>query len=499
MNQNDNQRKKYRKIHIEKRLHKKLLLRPCALAFFCLALLLTGCGKEPQSIVTEPVSQPQQTVPYSRPKADSLDEAVISRINETKETITFYNTQIGRHYTLSYKGISSIKDKYDEELSVSQLAPGDVVITSFVKDNKELRTIQLKKDAFVTTGVSDYEINKTANTMRIDDKRYQLSQYLFVLANGQRAELQDINPVDVLKVSGTDRLISSIVVEKGHGYIRLSGDEYFVGGWIEVGSGLIKPISEGMLLTVPEGEYDVLITNKGYGGTKHVVVEANKETTVDVSDLKGDEVKTGQIIFTLTPATAILSIDGKEVDVSGPVTLEYGIHQIALKAEGYKTIVKYIKVSSPLANINMEMEPGADDSDEGSVSGNSSEGGKITVTSPKTGDDTTSDSNKTQTGDDASPDEETNTGSSFIGDETPDVVTDTSDSPLVYVDAPRGAQLYLDGTYVGVVPISFEKESGDHELSFRSEGYQTRSYTLYFDDGDNNMSFSFADLIESEE
>lgn len=469
-------------------------------------LCAIGCGagadssiagtEMPETELLQPDTAPR---PYVRPRADSVDEAVISRVNEKKETITFYNLALGRHYTLSYKGIDSIKDKYDEELAISQLAVGDLVIDSFVKEDKQLRTIQLKKDAFVTSGVANYEINKTARTMLIDDKRYQLAKYLFVLANGRDAQLEDINPVDVLKVSGTDRLVSSIVVEKGHGYIRLSGEEYFVGGWIEVGESLIKPISEGMLLTVPEGEYDIMVTHKGYGGTKHVVVEANKETNVDISDLKGDEVKTGQIIFTLTPAGAFLSIDGKEADVSGPVTLEYGIHQIELKAEGYQTMTKYIKVSSPLANMNIEMEVGRDDAQ--SVSGNSSQDSEQTAqTRNRTTDAATTGINpadQTQSGEESSNPSNTdvNKGSSFVGD---DAVTDSTLSPLVYIDAPKGAQMYLDGVYVGIVPANFKKVSGNHEVSFSREGYQTRSYTLYFDEGDNDLSFSFADLAEDE-
>ena len=303
------------------------------IAFFSLTIgiFLSGCSMTEQpDVENESIVIEQTDTSYVRKKADSLDVAVISKISENKETITFFNTTLGMNYTLSYTGVNSIKDKYDEELSVSQLAPGDLVIVSFVKEDKEIRTIQLKKDAFLQEEVSDYEINKTAGTMVIEDKQYELADHLFVFANGKKAELADINMVDVLKVTGTDRTINSIVVDKGHGYIRLANDEYFIGGWIEVGENLIKPINQDMLLTVPEGEYDILVTNKGYGGTKHVVVEANKETTVDVGDLKGDEVKEGKIIFTITPATATLEIDGEEVDCSTPVSLEYGIYQIIL-------------------------------------------------------------------------------------------------------------------------------------------------------------------------
>lgn len=477
-------------------MRKKILPVLTAVSLFLFTAI--GCGAQQDSgqfVTQTQESASLKTAPdtqkYVLKRADSLDEAVISRINERKKRITFYNLALGRHYTLSYRGINSIKDKNGEELAVSQLQVGDLVIDSFVKEEKQLRTIQLKKDAFVTSGISDYEINKTARTMRIDGKPYQLGKYVFVLANGKDAQLEDINPADVLKVSGTDRVVSSIVVEKGHGYIRLSGEEYFIGGWIEVGEDLIRPISEEMLLTVPEGEYDVTVTNKGIGGVKHVVVEANKEANVDLSDLKGSEVKEGKILFTLTPANAYLSIDGKEVDISSPVTLEYGIHQMELKAEGYKTMIKYMKVSSPLANINIEMEQGKDDVE--AVSGNS-----VQRKNPAGGSASANNLSSDAGAQSGTQQPYTNKGSSFIGDEQePDrQIEDSSQGSRVSIEAPKDAQLYLDGSYIGVTPASFAKVSGTHEVSLRREGYQTRSYTLYFDDGDNNLTYSLADLVE---
>lgn len=473
----------------------KKLRKTEILLMLSLGMLLSGCtGAQSQNNQKMEMIQEKEDTSYIRKKADSLDEAVISKISEKREKITFYNTRLGMNYTLSYKGINSIKDKYDEEMSVSQLSPGDLVIVSFVKEDKEIRTIQLKKDAFLLEEVSDYEINKAAGFMMIEDKKYQLSEHLFVFANGKKADLADINMVDVLKVCGTDRTINSIVVDRGHGYIRLSNDEYFIGGWIEVGENLIKPINQDMLLTVPEGEYDILVTNKGYGGTKHVIVEANKETTVDVGDLKGDEVKTGKIIFTITPATATLEIDGKPVETSSPVTLEYGIHQIVLKAEGYKTITKYIKVGSALSNMNIEMEEGSDPT----TSGNSVDKDNRTTTNSSslgTTDSSKNTTNSAQSNDNIKQNEE-NTGSSLVGDIT-QTVTDTAGNALVYIDAPEGAQLYLDGVYVGIVPTNFKKNSGTHEVSFRMDGYETRSYTLYFEEDDHNMTFSFADLTKT--
>ena len=66
----------------------------------------------------------------------------------------------------------------------------------------------------------------------------------------------------------------------------------------------------------------------------------------------------------------------------------------------------------------------------------------------------------------------------------------------VYIDAPRGAELYLNGSYVGIVPVNFAKKAGTYIVSFRKDGYQTRSYTLQIDDSSKDVSYSFSDLVQ---
>jgi hypothetical protein len=75
-------------------------------------------------------------------------------------------------------------------------------------------------------------------------------------------------------------------------------------------------------------------------------------------------------------------------------------------------------------------------------------------------------------------------------------VTTAASDYRVYIDAPEGAELYLDGTYIGIVPVNFAKNEGTHVISLRKDGYQTRSYTLNIDDSEKDVSYSFSDLIE---
>ncbi|MBD5105900.1 MAG: PEGA domain-containing protein [Lachnospiraceae bacterium] len=429
------------------------------LLFLGALLLLMGCSEAEETVLQTEDSELAEA--YELEKADSLDYAAIVKIDEKNQAITYKNVASGRNYTLSYNGATSMKNRFDEEIVVGQLREGDMVQVTFLKNKKLARKVLLDKTCNIMEEIDDFSINRAASTMMIAGQQYELSKSLAVLSEKEEVGLMDINDADMLRAHVVDHTVHSLVIDKGHGYIRLVNDEYFIGGFIEVGQDIIKPVTEGMLLAVPEGTYKVLITNKGYGGEKEVTVERNKETRIDVGDLKGEIVKMGKILFLITPDDAKLSIDGKEVDYSKPVELEYGIHQIVLKADGYATLTKYIKVGQELANIEITMEAG--ESTNSSEEEGASEG--------------------------------QNTGNSSVSSNSP--VSPSLSKYSVYIDAPKGAELYLDGSYVGVVPASFTKESGNHTITLRKDGYQTRSYSIQIDDEEKDVTYSFSDLIVS--
>ena len=430
---------------------KKFMLK-CALVLGLCACMLTGCQKKTE----EPDAQEEIIIQgtYREILADSMDEAVVMSVDEEKSRIQFYNMTIGRTYTLTYDGTTGMKNKFGDEMVPGQLASGDMVRVTFIKDEKTAKSLQLLDDISISRIDSGYEINKAAYTMSFGGDQYALHKNTVVLFQGKQIQIEEINPVDKLKIVARDHEVYAITVEKGHGYVRLTGHESFVGGWIEIGQSVIREVTDEMLIVVPEGEYSLYISNNGVAGSKEISVISDEETLVDVSELQTEKIKkTGKIIFTITPGTAKLYIDGTETDYSGEVELDCGIHQISVRAEGYSTLTQYIKVGESMANLNIALEE-SDGADE--------------------------DEDDTKT-------EEAKTSVSANS-------TAAASDYRVYVDAPVGAELYLNGNYVGIVPANFEKKAGTYIISLRRDGYQTRSYTLQIDSSNKDISYSFSEL-----
>jgi hypothetical protein len=77
-------------------------------------------------------------------------------------------------------------------------------------------------------------------------------------------------------------------------------------------------------------------------------------------------------------------------------------------------------------------------------------------------------------------------------------VAEASGKYKVYIDAPTGVEAYLDGNYIGITPVSFNKTAGSFVVSLRKTGYQTRSYTLQIDSEEKDLNYTFTDLLPLE-
>ena len=418
------------------------------LLFFC--VILAGCSTTQKE---EQAKKELETgfIPARAGMYDSADTAVIKQINRSKETIVFYNLVRERSYTLNYDGTTGLYDKYGSSVSMEQLKEGDIVDITFLKSKKMLASIQMSETSFCLDDVERFTINEKKQEITIGENTYRFEDELLIFSKGKQAELMDINQVDTLVVQGIDRTVYSIAIDKGHGYLRLKNDEYFWGGWIEVGQEIIRPIEEDMLLVVPEGKYEVVVSTKGITETKTVNIKRDRETELDLGDLKReDKKKFGTLLIAVRPDSAEVYIDGERADISEPCKVEYGIHQLMAKAEGYQTVIQYIKVGQESAGIEIVMEKET----AGSVSSNS-------------------------------------TGNTVSGNDTV-----TASGGKLTIDAPDKVEVYLDGSYVGITPVSFTKTVGIHVITLRAKGYETKSYTINIENTTTNESMSFSELVK---
>lgn len=502
-----------------------------ALFAFC----LTGCGLRENTGTQD--NKDTGFVAAVAGNYDSADTAVLVSKNKKEQTATFLNLTLGRTYTLSYDGATFYSDKYGQALSLEQITPGEMVDVTFMKGRKRLNSMALTSGVFRFENITDPAFR--GNKIYIGKEEYTLDKNAAILTGNGLGEWMDLTSVDKLTILGLDHTIYSIVVETGHGYLRLTNESYFVGGWVEISQSYIYPVEEDMLLTVPAGTYDITISGSGSMGSEKITIQENEEYVWDVSKWQGEE-KIGTIVFTVSPDKTRIYIDGEAIDVSGPQELSYGIHQMIAVCDGYETISKYIKVNAEYSTLDVTLKKkGEEEVSENSASDNSASANDIygnQVSANESSSDSALSSNKvsehevsndTEVNDTAGDSSDSKTdqqpgsvnsdannkeqnsevntedkdGNSEHGNaEGPGTpvtndVLNNSGKYKIYIDGPEETEVFVDGSYVGIAPVSFEKKIGSHDITLRKSGYQTRTYTISVDDSEKDVNYSFSELL----
>lgn len=449
----------------------------------CVAFTLLSCksgggttdGREVAGI-NGPSKATETTEESTRYNATDL--AIVTNIDTNKTTITFKSLNNNSVYDLTYSGGTRFKSKNGSELLISQIDLGEIVDVYYVAGGQKLIQMEESSSAFRNESVTNFSINYEHRKITIGNSQYVLDSNVVVKSDGRDITIEEITDVDELAVKGIGTNVKSILVKKGHGYVRLADETNFIGGLIELGDHVITEIQDDMVLVAPEGTYNLTATKGGTGGTKEITVKRDEEITVSLSEFQAAAKKYGAVKFNIGPddAEALLYVDGNRTEYEAVVDLPYGKHYIKVTSNNYDDYEKYITVAALYTTINIDMS-----------------GEQETTTSTP---ETTSPSEETTTS--GSSESETTTASDGTGSESGTTSNYMRKAGTyynrVYVTTPLGAKVYLDGALQGTAAVGFAKPSGKHYILLMMDGYKSKVYTVEFDDSTEDILLSYPEL-----
>ena len=412
-------------------------------------LLISGCGKKTARPAATQSPNPNAAITYEKGR-----DFVGVLTKAEAGTMTFYEPELEKEATYTYNGATEVLTKNDKQISSESLEVGQV-FDLYLDDGKTtLQKVQSSKDILETEDVKDVQFNTDESYLEIQGTRYRYGSRFQAFSEGKPIDLQEIAATDEVTFRGVKGKAYSIVVTKGHGYIKPAKYKDFIGGTMTVSGVRILPVTENMLVPVPEGTYEVSMKNGDVEGSRSVAIERDKTLELDMSLFKSTVKDKGQVVFDIDPQGAELYVNGTMTDYSKPVSLKYGKHSIQVILDGYTTYTGIVDVQSanPTVRISLaEEEAEVSSDDESSVEKD--------------------DSNQQNT------------------------VTESYDNDhKITVSTPAGASVYLDGNYQGVAPCSFPKKIGAITLTLAKDGYTTKSYSVTTTDDDEDVSWSFPDL-----
>lgn len=418
-----------------------------------LILVMAGCGASSRRVK-------QKTALDSNVENSKMTAvAIVMAVDDEEKTVSLKDTETSEIETFPYNGATTVYSRNKVAMVMNQVSCGEIVEATYGGSNRMLKKVQISKEAWQYTGVVGEQLNRTESTITVTGRTYDYEQDVTVFRGKESLMMMDLNERDLLTIKGIGTKVYSFIIDRGHGFIRLLGQDAFLGGTIEVDQNIFMEVKDNMLFTVGEGEHTVLLRNNEDEYVQTVSVEQNKETFLDVSEYKPVGEGIGKVKFSINPKNAVLTINGTVRRANSVLSLSYGNYNVAVKAEGYKDytgILRVQKSSSDYETIYVDL---VEEKKKESTATTTPSATEQVVGTPQAS------------------------------------VTATPDAEhTITINTPEGASVYANGEYQGVVPVTFKKVPGSMTITLSREGYETKSYTVEVDSGERDVNYSFADL-----
>lgn len=425
-----------------------------------------------------------RTVPEPTKTYDTEITGVVTGINTGLKNIKIYNISNDLEITLNYTGGTDVTSKNNNIMSMNEINLGDIVDASFVSEGSKLTKLQISPSAWEYKNVSKYQLNEADRQMQIGSRLYRYYDGIALFNGEKTVAFSELDEQDVLDVKGIGQNVYSIVLAKGHGYIRFSGYKDFIGGTVEVGNHIVMPIKKDMVIVAREGSYRLTMEHDDLKGIKYIAVARDEDITVDMSEYRKEAEQTVSVKFDIAPRSAKLYINDVETDYKKAVELPFGEYDIRVTARGYmdytgtliigKDSKAYEKVSIDLVEAVVTEAPSAVPASSNTP----------VITEPPV----------QSTGQENTPSATPANGVSASPSPTSSGIK-TDSSHVISIRSPIGAQVYVNGAYKGEVPVSFEKQIGTLSILLSRKGYQTKSYTVEVKDNKEDAVYQFSDMV----
>ena len=472
------------------------LLAASALVILVVTVLTLFSGKEEPAGTKKPGKKPTGAAPVESVTAEYNKLLMVKSVDTESGVIVLYDLEEGGEVSLTYGLAADIRSKYGSLTYAASLKYGDIVRAEYDAEGN-LAKMQLSGEHWELHGVEEFTISE--GMLGVNGTNYKITDATVAYFGGEKIAIGEVRDIDRVGLCGKDSEILSIEVIKGHGSIKLVNCTEFQGAKVTFKDE--SHILEGEpTYLVREGKYTVSVIGEKNAAAAEVTVARNEQVVIDLYEYGGAPVKSAEVRFKITPFSAILKIDGEQVDYyEQDLVLEYGEHKIEAELGGYMTYKAYLNITKPYHTFQIDL-PERTVVTEDPEDGDGSEGGEDSA--DNTGETTENPGDGDGTGDDDTTEnpglddgDDNGTGEDFSEDRRFVPIGeaggyDYDENYSTFLLEPKGAIVLIDGISLGTAPVEFEKILGTYTITLRKGGKE-KEYTVTVEDDGEDVYWKF--------
>lgn len=194
-----------------------------------LAVLAAGCGEKKRRVTDgsdvyvsrqetkihkeaedrdqeEPEDREQEEL--EQKKQEQQDIYAVTAIDMKRQILTLRNCKNAVEVPYEYTGGTYIRDKYEHDLTVSQLSVGELV--TIEQQGEKLTTVQIAKDAFSYDDLYNFTLDREMQSLTVGGSIYYYDDDLLAYQEGSSIPLSEINEQDTVCIKGVGQEIYTL-------------------------------------------------------------------------------------------------------------------------------------------------------------------------------------------------------------------------------------------------------------------------------------------------
>lgn len=327
------------------------------------SILLSGCGDSKESGPAiqggnEIAIMPTTTDGNAQTEVNTVCKTgILMNVDEAAKTVTVRSFDDKEEVVYDYKTGTPIEDRYGKATLIDSIPLGEVVSLEADSSTHKLIKLTIDTGEWQSNNETGFVLDKENRIIKIGNRSYSYTDDLVVMKNGERYSINKVESADVIHVRGRDDSIDSIMVVNGHGYVKLTQTDYFEGGFVDIGTKIVKVITSDMMIPVAPGNYMMTVTKGDVSSQKEIKVEEDVELTVNLLNFQEEAIRYGILKLAVNPSGVAVKIDGRKIDLTQLIQLSYGTHKIVVTKDGYESYRGTIAIENSLTEFSVSLIP----------------------------------------------------------------------------------------------------------------------------------------------
>jgi len=327
--------------------------------------------------------------------------------------------------TFVFTETTDLRNRFGQSMDFEDVTVGNLMDIAYNPDNSELFSLRQTVTRDLTP--ADFRVDTDYSTITVGNDVFNFNEQTLVLRRGNAFLLEDVRPEYMVTLVTLGDMIWTIDIESAHGFLRFINGDSILDGRV-----IMNPIGPGInrfgdvtdTITLPEGAYRVTVEGRNIEAYVTEIEIIYGETTI--IDLADVEPSEAVLELTVTPGGSRVFINGVLTPAHGALEFEFGeTLTIRVERDGFYTEERTVEMNQAIVSINISLE-----------------------------------------------------------EETPVVVM----AMLSITAMPAGAQIFINGQFVGLAPINVEIYPGQISIAAFATGYYDYVTAIEVVPGQNNRS-----------